>query len=345
MSESSGKAEQVKNPGRRKFLKTAVKVAVAGVGTAALGGIVANEVINKDEGSIVTESGTFFPLYELHSKGIKVESIPNNLDVFFGELPTRKTFLLAPQDILLNIESKNLAFLSQKKTEIMFGDVDLPWNEKDLDRLIIVGEVLVGAGMGVTASDMDHVLGKVYSEADISRRKFLKVVLLAGAAWGLAKIPLMAGLFLEPYNKNVIDRIFNRLMAIDSHMHPELSVDFFRNIVMADKLLTVSEDIGKRTGKKARIAFNVGAAHSGIEDFLQAGHDFCRSLILAYPKLYLRSAVDLNNGIKDFCSARLLKLPENLTEGDVGSGEKLSLTTERRVVDEKLERALTLKLT
>lgn len=346
MSEVSGKEDQVKDPGRRKFLIRSTKLAVAGVGSAALGGIVANEIINKSEGNIVTESGIFFPLYERHDKGIKEESIPNGLDIFFRETATDiDTFSPSPEEVLRQkytipvFSDKALAFLSKSKAEVMIGDVETSISP-DIEDLIAIGEIVTGSVLAGTLVGGS----KVNREADKGRRKFLKTVFLAGAAWGLARIPLTFGLLLEPYEKNAIDRIYNRLTAIESHMHPELSVIFFRNIVMADKLLTVSEDIRERTGKKAKIAFNVGQGHVGIEDFLQAGHDFCRGLILAYPKLYLRSTVELNNGIRDFSSSRLFKLPENLTAEDIMNGERLKETTERRVVDEKLEKALTVKL-
>lgn len=347
MSEASGKEEQVKNPGRRKFLIRSAKLAAAGVGAAALGGIVANEVINKREGSIVTESGTFFPLYEDHTKGIKAESIPSNLDVFFRETGDMDTFSPSPEEVLRHrftipdFQDKVLASLSRSKAEVMIGDVETPFIGK-IDPMIMVGEAMVGGALALKF--LRTLRSKENSEVGISRRKFLQAVMLAGAAWGLSRLPVSAGTFQESYNENAIDRVYSRFVAIESHMHPELSIVFFRNIIMADKLLTVSEDIRKRTGQKAKIAFQVGSGHAGIEDFLQAGHDFCRGLVLAYPKQYLRSTVELNNGIRDFCSSRLFKLPENLTIEDIGNGEKLKETTERRVVDEKLEKALIAKL-
>lgn len=346
MSESSGIEEQVKDPDKRKFLKTAGKVAVAALGGAALGGIVTNEVLKAEQG-IVAPSGTFFPLYERHDKGIKVESIPDGLDVFFRELNLDgDIFAPSPEEVLRHrmsysipaFPNKILASLSQNKTEVVAGDVETP-GIPEIDYMIMGGEYAVGLGLLLTLP-----ASKVNSETRIGRRKFLQAVMLAGAAWGLSKLPLLFGTFQESYNKNAIDRVYSRLVAIESHMHPELSMFFFRNLMMADKLLTVSEDIHKRTEQKAKIAFQVGDGHAGIEDFLQAGHDFCRSLIVAYPKQYLRSTVELNSGIKDFCSVRLFKLPENLTEDDVASGEKLNSATERRVVDEKLEKALSLKL-
>lgn len=350
MSKESGIGEQIKDPNRRKFLMRTGKLAVAAVGAAALGGIVSNEV-SKSENGIVTESGTFFPLYEWHDEGIKVESIPEGLDVFFREILGGDIF--APNVLRLRYRltyfnsynpafpDKILAFLSQAKTEIMLGDVKTPGVPK-IDKMILSGEVVAGGGLILGLSTLRS---KVSLEAGIGRRKFLQAVMLAGVVWSLSKASGVPGIFLEPSNENAIDRVYSRLVAIESHMHPELSIVFLRDIMMADKLLTVSEDIEKRTGQKAKIAFQVGAAHAGIEDFLQAGHDFCRGLILAYPKWYLRSTVELNNGIRDFSSARLLSLPENLRAEDVASREKLSLTTERRVVDEKLEKALRLKLT
>lgn len=161
MSESSGKEDQVKNPSRRSFLNSAGRLAVAGVGVAALGGVAKNEV-NKSEKGIVTESGIFFPLYERHEKGIKVESIPHNLDVFLRETGGMGTFSRSPEDSLLatltflNKEeslfpSKLLTFLSKEKTEIMLGDVKTPVSSTEVrlnvDENIMIGEGVAGGGI------------------------------------------------------------------------------------------------------------------------------------------------------------------------------------------------------
>ncbi len=64
---------------------------------------------------------------------------------------------------------------------------------------------------------------------------------------------------------------------------------FFRNVMMADKLLSVASKTKSRKGNNpSKLAFQVEAAHSGIEDFLQVGPDICRALVLAH--LYSRDS-------------------------------------------------------
>lgn len=112
--------------------------------------------------------------------------------------------------------------------------------------------------------------------------------------------------------KNAITRIHTRINGIIiGHLSIEEHLFFFRDVVIADKLLTAAEAIKRELGRKPLIAFNVGGAHGGIEDFLVAGHDFTRWVLLQYPKEFWETIIELNGGIENVCSVRSLTLPSN----------------------------------
>lgn len=104
-------------------------------------------------------------------------------------------------------------------------------------------------------------------------------------------------------------------------------------------MLIVAEDFEKKSGRKPRIAFNVGAAHSGIEDFLVAGHEFTSWLIAQYPKPILWRIIEENGGIDNFCSARILTLPDGIKAeelGDASQREEVGRYLDKTVVSEKI---------
>ena len=120
-------------------------------------------------------------------------------------------------------------------------------------------------------------------------------------------------------------------MNLQQHFHPEIFLSVFRSLVMANKLLEVAKEYKERTGQRPRIAFNVGAGHAQMEDFLQVGQDACRKLIAIHPYPILKSSIDNSDGVDNFCTARLFKVSV-----DQGAVE----VTERKVVDQELRRQL-----
>ncbi|MDO8583422.1 MAG: twin-arginine translocation signal domain-containing protein [bacterium] len=348
---------------RRDFLK---KAAIIGVGALAIGSginVLEKKAINE---GIDTDSGTFFPLYEHHEVGIKPEKIPSDLDVLFREVvfPSMQQLLETnPKDMLMSRVNNNYSksFTASRNTSRTFPDNIL---EKVASSRITImlgdldvkddGSIEVGMGVGgiLIAVNLlrDQFAGKSSkkSSSHMTRRKFLKVAGILGSAWALAPTAYLLsrggvvteGLGWNMERDNAVDRIIDRLYGLVSDSHPANATVFFRNLIMADKMLTVAEDIQKNTGKKTKMGFQVEYAHSGIEDFLSAGHDFCRMLLLSYPKPVLRDAVESNNGPEDFSSSRLLKLPRNFSVKD----PKWEQVGDRKVVDTELKQMLEEKL-
>src|SRR5258706_4799684 len=103
--------------------------------------------------------------------------------------------------------------------------------------------------------------------------------------------------------QNYLHKILDRLDGLAQDFHPELLLTFFRSALMADKLLTVAEHQQMTLKRKPRTGYWVGLAHTSVEDFLVAGHELCRQVVLAYPHDFLYRLAEANRGIHDLSSA------------------------------------------
>lgn len=326
--------------------RTVLKLGVFGGGAAVGAGIIQNE--REKENGIVTRNATFVPFYELHDRGVDSKSLPSDLKVYFREFSSPDLFTDTPQELLNSrafspfvrggikvISDDILLKLSQTQTEIMLGDIFL--GARSLVEIPIqVVEFMGGIGAVVFGIKKDK-------KPLTTRRKFLKKAAIVGGAW--AALPAMssqASTLAGELQEGAIRRIAIRFNGIVSDFHPEVMTLFFRNAVVADKLLTIAGEL--KLDSPDKFAYHVGVGHGGIEDFLEAGRDFCRNLILAYPKDWLSEIVELNGGPKNFSSARLLRLPEDLTREDLKTGNKLNDSSDRIVVDTELQKGLEQKI-
>lgn len=361
MEEGKGELNKTQSGiSRRDFLK---KGALIGAGLVTGGTIINAGEVNAIENGISSGSGLFIPLYETHYKGLNVDRIPNDLDVLFREVPGKmdsaKDLLSGETSAYINRDKKvrifpveNLQKIATIGSEIMVGDV---WAEPSSFSLNIAEggtEFLTGLGISLVLL-RDSLKGKrSVVGSNITRRKFLKgaakTAMAVGASWLMApgiytllrggpKIGTVAA-----DRENALSRIIDRIYGMQSDIHPEmLENGIFRNLLMADKMLTVAEDFEKRTGKKAKVGFQVEYGHSGIEDFLRLGHDVCRWIIERYPRSVLKFVADQNGGKESLWTARLFKLPKDFSPGPNADWSEV---TERKVVDIELQKALESKL-
>lgn len=326
----SGDTKTPSRISRRKLFKLGLGVTAAGA--VSLAGF--NEV-KKYRNGVETENGIFYPLYEHHDIGIDPAEIPENLDLYFKEFP----YIVNIDNFwVLTLQTGNrrlfdegvLEKLARQNTEIMFGDILTADNESVLGVEFVAG----------IAAIIYSLTPSIPSQDKISRRNLLKKGAGGFGVWALA--PFVSGLSdLFATGMNVPGkRLIQRADGAVSHLHPEDNVVFFRNLMMADKLLTVSEKLSSEKDRKVKIAFNVGAGHSGIEDFLQMGPRAVRHIILNYPNFFLNEVADLNGGVADLCTSRLIKLAP-----DFGYEEAYSFPIEYKdITDETLATALDYKL-
>lgn len=230
--------------------------------------------------------------------------------------------------------------LAHQNTKLVFGDVLL---EGELSKLLLpAGEMILSVLLASLVMADLSMEGKLFS-----RRKFVKRALLGTSAWALT--PVASGGLSAPatvfpeVRENAIVRITHKIQGWQSHIHPENTLVFFRNALMALKMNQVAQELSKDKSRKVKIGFIVGAGHSGIEDFLLAGPDFCRALTLAHPKEFLNSAVQEVGGVDNFSSAILFELPEHFTDEDLEKGSRNDEIKITRITDEKLINGLAKK--
>lgn len=351
---TSGEENKVQNADRRKFLKRGITGTIA----ALAAGTFLEKEHSKFEEGIITSVGTFIPLYERHDLGIKESEIASDLNGFFREVVDPNLMKSPPQDILEmvgtgydNPERKQVIFfpdqilqkLKLQGTEIIVGDI-LPGEEAISSAILatfIESTISLGFLGIIIANKLENKLthfNELEHKKD-TRRGILKKALVGFSIWGLAPTVTTAINIVGGAQEGAIKRIAARLSGISSDFHPEILLVFLRNAMMADKLLTVAEQMKSQTGKNPKIAFQVHGGHSGIEDFLVAGSDVCRFLVLSYPDSVLKPIVEYNNGIKDFCSARLFKFSKDTSPNTSGSPD-LENISERRIIDTNLQLSL-----
>lgn len=323
---------------KRTLLKGSAIYAASAVGSIATRFLINGEADNLIDG-VKTNSGIFIPLYENHLRGIENDHIPRDINIFFTEWGKNANSQTPVETLksILTLDRERLSRLAGQQTEIMPGDVEIGWKNYLGNNALSLTEMVSGwyfyKYLNKKAGDMEKN----------TRRVFLKTAAKLSLIWPLAPvITTLPAAAVSSQDNMALRKVAARLNTFPANTHPEDIIIFFRSLIMADKLLTVADEFNERTGRKPKIAFNVGVGHSNVEDFLKLGGDFCRKLILAHPTLFLSEVVKKNGGVTNFASSRLFKLPEDLNYNASipNSGSPLGETTERFVVDRKLEQGL-----
>lgn len=327
---------------RRSALKKAAGISIA----ATLAVTVGKELVETNN-QIDTRYGTFIPIYERHGEPLVADQIPSNVGALFLEVKTREYLPVSRMLSLLSNWDDNKRIISDDAIEkvaknngdIIFGDIIRPEDNStvDFDKIIIstfgVGAMATVAGL---ATDKKHM----------SRRRFLMKSGAAIAGWTTSNVGLHIAAINSELNeeeKSAADRVFQRMAALSSHLHPELTIAFFRNLKFALSLHLYAQTKESETHKKQTIAFNVGGLHQGVEDFLVLGPDFCRNLLLAYPSSYLEKATEINPE-GNLYSIRVADLPSDFIPGDLEDYSKSKRINEIKIVDQKLKEGLEKKL-
>lgn len=346
------------NPGRRRAIKL---LAGSALGIAA-GAIITKEAQAKP-GSFQISDNSFIPLLERHDTGTRKEDVPTTLTTIFIEtsLDTRD-FIYTPQQLIsretavpdirgseikINLFQEGvLEKLAQNSIRVMFGDVALGISIKDLRLMMLLPTFLTGFCAMVAHSLYLQREENKNEEKKLTRRNILKGLPLAGVAvWGISP-PLTDGSILASTflgKEQPISNILGRLRSMESNFHPEDLYNFFRSVVMADKILTVTER-SNLEGKKEEFGFKVGYQHENIKDLLRVGPDFCRFLISQYPKIFLEHIVMATGSLENFCTSRIITLSKDFQTTDLTNPAKATGFKEEKVIDEKLFHVLKQKL-
>lgn len=187
----------------------------------------------------------------------------------------------------------------------------------------------------------------------VSRRRMLTNLVIGSTdilAMGAAINTLIAGIWDYTYlqltdlgtspQKEIVQRVANRLNGLMSMAKPFDHFIFLRNAIWAHKLLDLAEKESARLGRRLNISYQVGAAHGGVEDFLALGKMPIEAILQVYPAEVLRdTAKGIPNGIFSMSSLTILKN----SVGDTNNPDKGWYCSEF-VIDEGLRDILTKRI-
>ena len=297
---------------RRSFLKLSALLPLAAIPAETQRSI-------NDYLSIETPECKYYPIYESHPHPAKIEQLQRmpTPDVFLYEY-TRESeyFIDSPPQTVLDSVPKTLKGLPDSEREYIVPRDHLEWLKGNRSKVCFEGYRLpsdlgvvlpmLAEGAIGASSGLWLIFSKMKEKAknQISRRQFLKLAAGFAATWGLSPT---AFLLIIPAKKtdvrlSALERIIIKANGLSSHLHPNDSVIFFRNIMFARKLQILGETISKEKGQKAQIAYNVGKMHAGIEDFLQIGREWTLAFLNMIPNQYLQEVIEANGGLDNFCS-------------------------------------------
>ncbi len=361
---------------RRGVLKTAAVITTTTV-AASLG---VNEINHEKQlaetETFETEQAVYKTNYERHDqheKAVAPESIPQNLDALslegnlefhsFDEkrgkaiksnvLQAKATSILiasynndpsSPHQIL---PPSTLQQLEQNNISVALGDV----RYKGLDNSLSVAEtrnlrLKIAEKLGISGAALLAV-GEIAKQLKIDRRGFLNIA-------GLATITAASGLYFpektrEELHNKLMDsmqenspqqRIWARITTISKDMRPEELNDLFRELIQANKLMTLAENLkDKSKGTKPFIGYNWHLGHRGIEDWLRLGPEITRQTLLLFPDKIWKETLEANNNDPRMLYAiRLIQPPKNFKYQIIDSST-ISHTTidETKIRDEIYE--------
>lgn len=290
---------------RRVFLSSFARLTAAGL--ALKSDVVTRPEATKPDNGILTietPEARYFPIYEMHQQPASEEELKllPPQDIFLYEYPHDSRYFVDPltsPHIILDtklgsqrtyvIPRDHLEWLRDNNTKICFEGYDLPRGEVLTSVFIMAGELIISTSAGFQL--LLHAKSKENSGKGMNRRQFLKLAAGLAATWGLSSV---AGVIIPFSQKtevkpSALERTVIKAHGLLSQTHPENSIIFFRNIMLARKLQFLGEVMSKENGHKAQIVYNVGKAHAGIEDFLHIGKDWTLAFLNTISGLIIRN--------------------------------------------------------
>lgn len=323
---------------RRAFFREVPKKVVQAAALTTAVGLGIKEGEQFVDRWIDVDAGGYYPLYEVHTTGINLDLVPDEVDVLYREGVFRDEDTIFnpciyPAEILRDILKEQSRTLFENGMPILWGDCALPPSDAYAEDFLksFIDEWTVGGLVLFSFDKLTGVYNTFNPEKSIKRRAFMRLMskiglVLAGRA--LIPLPFMTAnavsANVDAYYHHPLQRVVQRLQALSNHLQFDEYTIFYRNVYMAHKLLLSGYKYRPNQGQKTRFAYQVGAMHSGIEDFLMLGIDFCRWLLVNLPGKDLDFIVDYNSGAETFATAKMIQ-----KDGDDGVVEKV-------FVDEKL---------
>ena len=215
-----------------------------------------------------------------------------------------------------------LEMLKERHLPVAFGDLDTStdlFNAPFEMRAALslrkkIGEKLLGLGAGTS------VVGRIARELKIDQPALVKKIgdglVLAGVTAYLPakyRTELQREIISEVQKGREPSKLLLRLNTLAHHLTPEVLNDQFREVVQANKLMTLADAVGQKQNRKPNVGFNWHYTHKGIEDWLRIGQTITRKCILAFPDEILREIIKANNDDpRCLFSIRVAKVPQSL---------------------------------
>jgi hypothetical protein len=282
------------------------------LGAAAGAAALVQEGIDNKESGIETKHGIFYPMYEGHY-GLTSHEFPSYLDYLFREANAlnKSIFHTSIEDIWWLLDQESQDYVSKNKVPIVLGDPSLGLG------ILTTAEFILKPALAYGLFRLSERVEQGVEGPMTDRKKFMldsirNAAKFFGATGLIGCLPgISVGLRMTRANVGALTRVIERGNGLLSHYSPENVTVFFRNLVIAERLFFLAEQFHSTTQQKARIAFQVGGGHAGIEDFLRVGPEVVRHLLLSYPQEWLDYVVKCNDDISTFCSVRLITCGQN----------------------------------
>lgn len=225
---------------------------------------------------LTTPDATFRFLYRIEGEEGWRRDLPPEFDAVFIEVMHARPVADRDQRLAAYIHfletSSDLSILrsrvKENRSRVYFGDVaDHPFFSVGHDTGILVVQGLLGLGLWFR--------GGRFLLARKRLRHFgwrVLITVLAGV-WLMAGLLELAGYgFIRAPGKIAASGIKGTWLSVTnrlSNLHPEKPLVFFRNLVMAEKILEMAQLEKKESGKKPHIVLDFHYGHAGILHMLR----------------------------------------------------------------------------
>ncbi|MEK7141595.1 MAG: hypothetical protein AAB800_03570 [Patescibacteria group bacterium] len=346
------------------------------VGSHAANTVMAKETMHEAELLLTGEFGTplaqWRPLYEIHPKHEDVfspDNLPPNLDIVSLEGITFTTYAENDSTVQESVYTMNPDSLFLGHLEGYDTPNSVPQKAFPLQTLDHMKKHAIKAGFGDMAYIPDMVtydpdeelktrknigaalmVGGVATGAagtarsrSLTRRNFLQTGGVVGFGVGLAAFappalrkPMHEAVMASYDHGKIAQRIVGRLNTIHKDLLPEYLNALFRELMQANKLMTIAQSLSDTKAAKPYIGYNWHLGHSGIEDWLRLGPELTRRCISLYPESVLRQVIKVNlDDPRCLWAMRVAAVPKSLTVNSITHSNGLIITSSRYDPKEK----------
>jgi len=232
-------------------------------------------------------------IYGSHDTVTPASELPSQYDALFleggyhfthGELFESFEFSESDQYFEVTQDAK------EKEVRLYFGDIlfkEFPVQTKYLSDW---QDAILFAEGGAGALLFGSLFTELAFRKEISRRDFLRLGAQGiGMLWCLSYLSGL-GTYLFEENQRVTE-FQEKVTSWDNQIHPEFLSLWFRNAVLARKIMAIGRSESARQRRRAEVPVVLGSLHTGLAEFLRKGEEFCEKVVQTYPQWYLEAMI------------------------------------------------------